>query len=1568
MKKKPAASGERNAIGGYLPQFDTFAWLTYQELIRGNFVWLRIADYKAEKLDDVQYSTKTEVHAYQIKWSNQDTPEPFSFNDFKRILPDILTSWKTLKTLHAGENKEIIAHLLTNRPLSKNDSIKNPSKVKIGTFADFYIKVWLNLKTGQKIETKWKFAEAALRKLLNLNNVKFQEFLDHFEFQPGYSKPISDSTFLDTEKQREDLKQFSRFIMDEVASKEKQIHFELTELIKRLGVSWQLRFKTTFNHELIVDKRKYQPITQTLSELDDKISKLQNGYIFILGGPGAGKSTLITEWSKNRSERIIKYYAFDFTNPSSAENHYERGESVSLYFDLVFQIKEAGFYKENVLPYKDIVYLKKTFSTQIEQLGVEYANSGRKTIIIIDGLDHIPREYKTTIHSFLADLPTPNSIPNGVYLLLGSQSYELENISQEIKLESQNNDRNIIISPLGKKEVYNYIEANTISSITNTQKERLYEKSQGHPLYLSYIIERVKNTGKINELLNSIEKIDGNIELYYRKIWQPISSNAALIELLGLISRINGETNPKFVSEWFFDRQVLIEFRKNAKLLFEQSEEGWSFFHNSFKQFLITESAINPLTGLFDSNYDQGFHEKLTSFYETSKVEPSWNKFYHIYKSGNLDQFTKEATPEEFVKQVLDYRPTQEIRRDIQSGIEIAKTKKDVNILVRYLFALTELDNRSSNLDPATLTKYFLSLNKGKTAKNYLRSGKALLCSSKFAFKMSRIFYRFNDKKEANFLFNLAIPNYIHNTEIVVNEDHRYEEIKETCEEWIRTAPYFMSFNEIMEYVENIHFMLDHSKNLPFDESEEDFKLSLINCLAYSLIKLRDWNSFEGLLNEFDPKSKKSLNCLFEILNEAINVCIDTNDIEKANWLLSLLIKKFPKDKIRDTGRVFVADLIYKVTGNLKAVQSWIAKPELIVIPDEWNIGYDGSLRSFYPFIKLNKLRNLCGKGLAISKALPVPKNQNEIILVEYLRALFLTVKILSDGLTKTTEKDNFLKKIQPIVRFFYKNYTMRERYWYQIKQTKGEYYDFLIYSTSAAGGDFMIQTGDFLLNEFVTYPEYWPCETQRKVLDSLLNYGYNKDIIKTRLKVLETNMLIGNDVSGRIDECLAQLKLSLKLSEAKYAEKMIKQSIQESIGVGYRKDYQFNSWIEWIEQTNEIDKEKAGDRIKWILSHLGHIEQTTEGRAYWDASDGILKAAFKWDFSAGTQQLRWQIDNEHIGFEDAITIFTEFYLSGCQNQEEFHEIYHFYIECLIVFSEHPSSNLLSSLLEKGWLLTKDEFQTSFLSQIITAIMTRAVEETRFHLLKQVQNFCEMKNIPLEHIYPDFILPQNPDENEVNSGANELTIENNPERLKENDVLSRIGNFNDLKELVEHEGPHSHFDWSKSIEKIANILTEDQISNLAELTKSKSRESRFLISLSQTAFKNGFINLAKELAENAIQLSNSYGWNKFYDGGTRLNAFLNLKEIAPKEATEKAFEVFAFDAINGGYSYSLSLDLENILPALTETLNVKEIWIEISGYLDRLLANSIPDSNVPTLNPGERSFKENYIDLLFYFF
>jgi len=1556
-----SASGERAAMGGYLPQFDEFAWFVYLNLINDKLEWIRVADPKAEKLDDIQYSTYSELHAYQVKWTIADAN--ISFANFIELIPLITSSWKSLKT--DNPSKKIIPHLITNKPVSSHDSLKNGS-TKIGSFEDFISQVWTKLKSNKAFDTKWDSIITEFKKSTSLDDTEFNEFIDVFDFQPSYKKKQFSVGNTKYSKEDEDLQQISRFIIEKVASSERSVQFNRQDIIKELA--WSERFKTVFNHELIVDRQKYQPIQSTIDLLDSKLVEHKMGYLFLQGSPGSGKSTLLNQWSKSIKTRIIRYYAFDFVNPSSHLNFYERGNATHLMFDLVFQLKEAGIYKRDILPYKDLLFLKDVFNEQIKAVGQDFIKTGQPTIIIIDGLDHVPREYKSTTNSFLRELPLPSSLPEGVFIILGSQTYDLDDILQEIKTEYLRGDRTIQIDTLKKEEVYKYINnLDPTIQLNDAQRLQVFEKSQGHPLYLTYLIEKIIKSESVDDTIDSFDAIDGSIETYYKKIWNPIQQDENLIHFLGLITRINGSINLRFVDEWGVDRIVLKSFKERAKVLFNETENYLSFFHNSFKQFLLYNTSLNYLTNEFDQNENLKYHSQLADYYLKSKHEKSWKKNHHLFQAKQYEKFISEVTPDSFTSQLLDFRTGEEIKQDAKLGIEIANQTKDINILVRYLFSLAEIERRHYNVDPASFTEQFLVLGKQDIARDYLRTGNILHCSNSYAFKASRLFIQFGYKPEGANLFNLAYPEIITDAGITISESDRYDKIRETLDEWIYTAPHFETTENILLKIGNIKFSANKRSN-GFDEKESDLHLRLIANLGYSLIEQNKWDDFNTVLEKIKTTQAKERNTLFQLIKESIEHCLELKDITRASKYLSLLMMNFTMEKTKPIGKIYIADLVFKVTKDVNETLSWINDIEQPSNVGKDSFGYDSSLEPFIPLIKLNKLLNLCGKGVSITSAIPsAQKDSDEEVLVEFERMLCLTSKILADGILHNETSGDFIKRTFPIIRFYYKDVSHRNRYWYKLTQSKGEYFDFLVSAVSEHGIKNIEALGEFLFKEFQANPKFWNTSDQRKIIVSLVNNGFNSGTAKTKLNTLESSMLENRDIDGRISECIAHANVWLKLGEFEAAEIWLKQAIQESIGVGYRKDYQFSTWIEWLKKINLKNSTKAPERIKWFLSHLHHIKATTEGRAYWNASEELLDATYLHNLNDGLLQSIWQLDHDLVDFSDSLTLFIKHFVYRTKNEEEFNSIIQLYNSLYSMLVESSSISLLTDILEKGYDILKEKFLLRYLPIIISAINIRGYEENRHYLLTEIDEFAKSKDIKIKDYCLDFKIPSKSKKDDSSTSSNTLILKENHKRINETEVLSQVENFADFKKIFQQEDPaNSYFNWSIVIDKISSSLTSEQIKEVANIIRVGRKESELYAKLSQISFGIGDKELAENLANKSLELSSESGWIEYYDGGTRINAFNALKKVNPAISYEKAFKVFAHDILSGNYPSAYIEHLEDIVPLLTEKYVEERLWDEIFGYLQRLMSNSKPTEDLPSFQSIEKPISETLIDYIIF--
>ncbi|TGE25208.1 ATP-binding protein [Hymenobacter aquaticus] len=1562
MSNPVSAAGERAAIGGYLAQFNAFAWFAYQELIADRLEWIRLADPDAEKLDDIQYATANEVHAYQVKWTIAG--ENISFLDFCNLLPDLVQSWRGLRAKYHGQHKQVIGHLLTNKNLSAHDRILS-GKTNLGTFADFFAEAWLPIKAQQPYAPKWKPAVQKLARLSGLKAAEFKDFVAHFELQPNYKAPAISITKAGYQKLDDDVTIFRSHLLEQVGDASRPVELQASQLITDLH--WEARFQTTFNHELFVDPHQYQPITATLQALDAMVDGHAGGYLFLAGAPGTGKSTLLTQWAKGRSERVIKYYAFDFTNPASPGNYHERGDSTTLYFDLVFQLKAAGAYGRNVLPYRELHYLREVFYQQLNWLGEEYARTGRKTILLLDGLDHVPREYQQVTKSFLRELPLPTTLPAGVYVVLGSQTYELSDLAPEIKAEWRQLDRQLHMAPLERHAVFRLAEAADLHPpLITAQQHLLADKSQGHPLYVTYLLERLRNSSDRDGVLAEATPIGNDITLYYQKIWEPIAGNDDLVTLLGLLARLNGSINLKFVREWGFATSVLTALRRQAKPLFTTTDETWSFFHNSFRQFLLQQTALDPLTGEHTPAAEAELHRQLAAHYKASQVEPAWNSLFHLYHAGDTEQFWHLATPAYFVDQFVHFRPDEEIKRDLQLGLSLARRTRDVVALARYGFALAELESRLRHIRPAAFVEEFLVLRRPDLARRCLRTGHTLLTNRAYALLAARCFFDYGEHAEASMLLALAEPAAVQAEAIVVDEAARFEEVQRELKEWVATAVLFQPLPALLTRLNNIQLL---GKAGAPHETAVHLRFSMLEHLMHSLIDRRDWAKLDTVLAEFRGTDERRLKIFFDALRTAARASLADDNQEQAKRYLTLLVAEFPLGTVGPTPRVYVADLIYDIMADTALVEQWLAG-----VPQPTGLGqdfaqFDESLVEYEPFILLNKLLHLCGAGMPVDvavSALPPGAEMQE--LVAFQRRVGQISQLLAEALAGSPLPPDLLRRVQPVVQFYYQAPSEpryhQHRYWRRLLRLQSSYFALLISAVAEFGPAALEQLATLLLREFASRPTRWPADVRRSILVALVGHGYAPAQVVPVLRELEAVMLDGLDVDGRVTACRAQAQAWVAVADPAAAERLLQQALQEAAGVGFRKDYQLTTWLTWLQQVNERRPGQAPERLRWFLAHLQHLRDITTGNSFWSASETLLATTLAWNFSAGQRQLQWQLDKGFLVLDGALEVFSTSFLARATSAAEFGGLLRLFTDVYLLLSPADPAALLTTLLNRGFALLGEEALAQHLPALLDAVTYQAQVDKRKELLAALANFVAARGLDVSAYHPDIVWPV-ADAARVEESGNDLILRSEYERVPEASVLARASTHDELVALLAREDTaNSYFDWSPVLMQLAPQLSAAQVRALAASRRNTRRDSLFYSALSGLAWRLGEQALARELAEQAIEYSTDAGWARGYDGGSRLRGFEALQRVDPTLARQRAFDVFSNDLTTASSVIYYLEELDDVLPVITGKFEPELIWDEVFGYVQRLFATSKPLSDVPELTPGSEQLETVLAELV----
>src|SRR5258708_2837026 len=603
---------------------------------------------------------------------------------------------------------------------------------------------------------------------------------------------------------REQLEHLYYFLGETVASPERIVDLTRNQLLSRLG--WGHLFELRHPHEFEVDDLRYVPIQATIDQLERALETLPGGYIAVLGPPGTGKSTCLTKTLLTREERVIRYYAYV---PDRQDPNPQRGEAISFLHDMVL-VLERGVSRagESSRPDEGSL-LRQRFHRQLQQLHDDWRATGRKTIFLMDGLDHIDREQHPE-RSLLADLPLPAQIPEGVYFVLGSQTDQLNDLPPLVGPAIRKPERRIEMDALGRASIIRITDlVGLLDSLTTRHVEQVCLLSGGHPLALTYLLNHLRDATDEQErqaILESTQPYTGSIEEIYESHWTQIEPDSENVHLLGLIARLRGAIGLRWVAEWT-PQGLMKRFYRAAKHYFRQEDEHrWYFFHNSFRQFLIVKTAAS-FTGEFDPVLDQAYHKELADHCADVPGDSPWpwEELYHRHQSRDQVSVLERATQSWFRQQFLAFRPIDAIRTDIQFALKVAAELRDAVAITRLLLIGAEIEQRDFFQEEVSFV-HLLQPDEQRipTIVAYMRDGNRLRAKSTSALLTSVRLKAAGAFKEAERVFELAEPLELL-TPSHTFSDADAELIYPLLETWAMTAIHFRELDTILQPIPHPH-------------------------------------------------------------------------------------------------------------------------------------------------------------------------------------------------------------------------------------------------------------------------------------------------------------------------------------------------------------------------------------------------------------------------------------------------------------------------------------------------------------------------------------------------------------------------------------------------------------------------------------------------------------------------------------------------------------------------------------------------------------------------------------------
>lgn len=815
------SDGERNALVGFTAQFTLAAKVVQRHLPL--IEWIRVADPQAGVADDFQFLASDRRHALQVKWSQ--FPGSFTWSDLagtsgqsQSLLGELADAWKRLR---GGWDGPLTIHLCTNNFPSTSTPAAGTALASASS-APRHLAAFLSRSlsplaehlrlnpshswaevSGLDLVAAWSDAWTTLLASSGLTEDQFPAFLRDFEFA---FVPLDQSELVST-RDSADLSHLAGVLQSVVVDPARLVELTRSELMQRLGWAERLRYQNP--HRFPVPET-YTANIAARTALENALERYTNGYLALVGPAGSGKSTLVESLAV--PGRLVRYYAFvpDAPDPFSG-----RGEAQSFMHDLSLALEEAGVYRNgfgsDLLGQRDVLF------DQLARAGERFTQDGIRTTIIVDGLDHIPREQNPT-RSLLDELPPPAALPDGVCIVIGSQTTSL--LPLQIRNALNEDERVVDVPPLSDGEVEAIATlAGVADWLAPGQLRTLVDRSEGHPLVLTYMIQDLRvlestddleaRRDQAEQMLMDASEYRGSIDLRYTRYLGSLLDDHEVLSVLGTVCRLRIPVDLAWLETWVAPAAVS-RFAERTHTFFRRAGNEWTFVHNSFRRFLVEQTAL--VGGELREWRSRELHEQLADRCAESTDWPKYQdeELAQRYLAGQFQLVLEAAVPGTLRQSLFDGRPYGVVRDQALVAVRAAAEAGDYRALLRTLMFLNELNQRGYVLSAEELAKAMSEVDPGSAVEHTVQ-GRSLRIEAAPALEVASALAASNALEDAD-----AIVRAIGGLQGLVGErNHRQREWVESVADWAEVTWHRSGIDRVLDE-------LDHLLPVPAAEVESE--------------------------------------------------------------------------------------------------------------------------------------------------------------------------------------------------------------------------------------------------------------------------------------------------------------------------------------------------------------------------------------------------------------------------------------------------------------------------------------------------------------------------------------------------------------------------------------------------------------------------------------------------------------------------------------------------------------------------------------------------------------------------
>jgi hypothetical protein len=816
---EPPAMGERRARWGYGYQdkvaTDRILRILKDDLRDGSAVFegVRLADLQAGRVDDFALVWKGRVEGHSIKWSGDASP--MNWGDLigaKGLVKELAQGFLQLRQRWPGCTVTI--RLQSNRP----PSLETHANQLISAFsvAEFLRDHW---EKGPTVQDSGALKEAwgTIIQHTGLSVEDFGEFVQGCLFSLGFAEPPGSGP--DTRDWRHYLRQFDalhKAIATWLTNNPDSDFIDRAFLFSAIGFRG---YRSGLIQRFPPPQIPYEQNATAADRLKQLIGAVSGGYIAVTGCAGVGKSTLVQDVLSNADYPFfIPYYAF---LPDGEGNPRDRGEALTFFQDVIGRL-DKFFTQRYSLGITDVAQGREALREHMAKAHEQYVIQGRKTILLVDGLDHVSREVGLQ-SSILHELPKPDEVPEGFLIILSAQPQALVpgtigiDVGNAVTMES---GRRVEVTGLSRTEVHAII-AKVAKPTSTEERDRLNVACQGNPLILTYLLNIFQRSPEtsVNDVLVEPGSYAGDINKYYAAALSVPLQDFKTRELLALLCRAAPTIPISWLQSWP-ERATLEDLYQLTLAPFVRVEDGnLHFIHNSLIAFLKTETR-SKLPEADHAADERAYHSTLA---DRSSGLPCANPLgrahiLHLLRAGRKRELLTVLASSWLRDALGDFLPYALVRPLLLAGLEAAWTLGQYGHVIRFVLLSYELAQRAARMEAGELADRMLHLDRPDVALSQVRSGGRLLVDDKAALGFAQSLWYYADSRDSQSLKAAARTLYLqakpiafvyHGEPIDTSRHHDYYPVLRA---WGEVAPLFEATQEIVKQVHALQFTIEERR------------------------------------------------------------------------------------------------------------------------------------------------------------------------------------------------------------------------------------------------------------------------------------------------------------------------------------------------------------------------------------------------------------------------------------------------------------------------------------------------------------------------------------------------------------------------------------------------------------------------------------------------------------------------------------------------------------------------------------------------------------------------------------